>query len=218
MQHDSAVQGGKQGFQLLVFLDNFLGVGAFLRNINGQARRPHDAAVHVVQRGFIGGKNPRPLAGLDGFFAHAGFPRLHNGLLGFDTGGIVKFHIPNIGVSASFHVFFGFVNHPAESVVYFLMDTVFIFVPNQIGAAVNGTFQVLGSKPKIFTQFKLPLPAGKAKPNFGLGHRQNPYVRQSGQKRAQFFALFGGNQGDNFPLRFFMLQDFPHRLGGVLAA
>ncbi len=113
-------------------------VGALLRHVNRDADRPHDGPVQIVQRGFIGCQQPGALAGLDGFFRNEGFLRLHHNPFGLDTSGIVLLHIPNIGMAAPLYLFFCFIDGLAETVVYLLVATGFILIPNQVGYAVDG--------------------------------------------------------------------------------
>ena len=66
MAHHAAVHGGKEVFQLPVFIHNLLFVSPLLCNVNGQAHGTHHAAVAVVQWGLVGGQQTGPSAGLDG--------------------------------------------------------------------------------------------------------------------------------------------------------
>ena len=77
----------------------------------------------------------------------------------FDTGGVVFFYVPDIGVPLAFHLLFGFVDGPAEAVVYFLMDAVFIFIPDKIGNIIDGSLKIMACLPVIFAHLIVLLPS-----------------------------------------------------------
>ncbi len=133
----AAVHRGKQGFQGLVFPAQFFLIGPLFRYVDPYAYSAHDAAVQVVQRGLVGGQQAGSLAGLDGFLRHAGLLCLHDDPLGFDAGGVVLLHVPDIGVPPALDLRFGLVHRLAKAVVDFLVDAVLRFIPDQVGDAVD---------------------------------------------------------------------------------
>ena len=56
--HNAAVHRSEDGFQSLGSLQQFLRIFLLLGHINGHPYRTHDAAVQVIERGFVCGKQP----------------------------------------------------------------------------------------------------------------------------------------------------------------
>ena len=126
----AAVHGGEEGFQGVVLPPQLLLIGPLLRHVDAHAHGAHDAAIQVVQGGFVGGQEPGSLAGLHRLLRNAGLPALHDDSLGFDAGGIVLLHIPDIGVPLSLDLLLGFVHSLAEAVVYLFVNAVPALVPD----------------------------------------------------------------------------------------
>ena len=153
--HHAAVHSGEKRLQRAVFLMERLLIGPLLGNINRYAHRAHYAAVQVVQRGLVGGQQPRPPSGLDDLLGYAGLPFVHDLPLRFNAGRVVLLHVPDVGVAPALHLLLGLVHRAAEAVVDLFMNAVFVLIPDQAGDAVDRCLQVLMGLPGV-----LPLPAG----------------------------------------------------------
>ncbi len=176
MAEDTAVDGGEDGLQHLVFAGDLLGIGPFQGDVQGHPHRAHHGAVQVIKRGFVGGKDLLFPSGLDDLLGDVGLPALHHRPLRFDAGGVILLHIPDVGVSLTLHLFLGFAYRFAETVVYLFVDAVLRLVPNEVGGAVDGRLQVLAGLPQVFGVLPFPLPFFQAKAPPGGGDGKGPNI------------------------------------------
>ena len=183
MTHNPAVHGGKDRLKRLIFADQFLGIDVLLRHVERDAHRPHHAAVQIVQRRLIGGKDPLFPSRLDDLLRDMGLPVLHHEALRLDAGRVVLLHVPDIGVAPPLHLFFGLVDCVAEAVVHLFVDAVFGLIPDQIGGTVDRRLQELICLPMVLPLLIALLPAQKVEPQLRLRHRQRPNICNPGQKR-----------------------------------
>ena len=181
MAHNAAFHCSKEHFERLVLPDEFPGVGLFLCHIDRKADRTHNTAVEIIQRGLVSGKSPHSFPGLNDLFRDIGFSGFHNDALGLNTCRIILFHIPYIGMASAFHLGFALPDCCAEAVVYFFVNTVFIFKPDQIGRAVDGALQIMAGLPEILTHLIILLPAPEAEAKLIIRHRERPDIPNGGQ-------------------------------------
>ena len=208
--HDAAVHGGEKGLQLTALADDLLLVGPLLGHVNGHAHGAHHAAVQIIQRGLVGGQQPRVPSGLDHLLGHAGVPLLHDDPLRLDAGGIVLLHIPYVGVAPALHLLLGLVDRPAEAVVHLLVDSVLCLVPDQVGDAVDGGLQEVAGLPEVLAQPPGLLPAPEAKAQLRLRQRQGPDVVNGGQVQKLRLGLV--REDDQLRLRPLQPGQTAHRL------
>ena len=152
MAHHAAFQSGENRLQGLVLLGDFLFIGTLLGHIDCHAHRAHDAAVQIVQGGFVGGKQLHAVAGLYQLFRHTGLAAVHDSPVGLHAvivGGIVGVYIPDIVVIPSLHLLLGLAHGLAEAVVDFFVDAFFGLVPDQGGHMVDGGIQKMAGLPEI---------------------------------------------------------------------
>ena len=76
--HHAAVHGGKQQLQNPALLKNLPLIAPLAGHVQGHPYRARNAAVHVVQGGFIRCQKQLAPAGLDHLVCHAGFPLTHD--------------------------------------------------------------------------------------------------------------------------------------------
>ncbi len=176
MAHDSAVDGSKDRLQCAVFLYDLLLIGPLLCHIDGHPHGSHNASIHIVKRRLVGSQQFHAVSGPDSLLGDAGLSSGHNLPLRIDAGLIVFLHIPNIGMSPAFHLLPGLVHGPAETVVDFLMDPRFIFIPDQIGHMVDGGVQILSAFPEILACLVSFLPLEKPEPQLFVRHGPDPDV------------------------------------------
>ncbi len=212
MAQHAAVHGGEQGFQRVVLPAQLLLIGPLPGYVDANAHGAHDAAVQVVQGGLIGGQQPGPLAGLDGFLRHAGFLRLHDDPLGLDADGVVKFHVPDVSVPLALDLLLGLVHRLAEAVVYLFVDAVLGFVPDQVGHAVDGGLQVLPCLPEILLLVAGPQPFLEAEAQLLSAHGQGPQIGQGGEQLRQLGQLIPQSQHNQLRPA---LRQGPDGSGGV---
>ncbi len=106
MAHNTAVHSSKNRFQRAVFADNFQFVIVFFCNVYGYSYGSHNAAVQIVQRGFVGFKQAFAFARFYFFFGNICFLVFHDFTLGFDTDRVVMFDVPNVSMAAPFYLGF----------------------------------------------------------------------------------------------------------------
>ncbi len=215
MAHHTAVHGGKNGFQRLIFADQFPLIRLFFGHVNPNAHGSHYAAIQIIQRRLICGEYPLLSAGLNNLLGNKGLLGLHNNTFRLDTGRIILFHVPDIGVAPSLHLGLGLVYRSAEAVVHFLMNAVFIFIPDQIRRAVDRSLQVLARLPVVHTAFTALLPTQEMKPQFGIRHGQSPDVCYLRQDIRQAFRLSLFEQQDQFRFRTLFRCQHPGGLRGL---
>ena len=159
MAYNPAVNRGKYLFQRLILLRQFLFISPFFCYIDRYPYGPHYAAVQIIKGGFICCKRTSPSTCLNRFFRYESFFAFHNLSLGFDTGRIIPFHIPNISVSPPFYLMFGLVYRLTETIVYLLMNTIFIFIPDQVRDVIDRDFKKMVGLPEVFAHFICLLPS-----------------------------------------------------------
>ncbi len=179
--HHAAVHGGKEGLQLLVLPHDLRLIRALLGYVNGDAYRPHHAAVQIVQGRFIGGQQPGTLPRHHRLLRYEGLPALHDLPLRLNTGGVVLLHIPDVGVALSLHLLLGLVDRAAEAVVHFLVYPVLCLIPDQVGDTVDGGLQIVAGLPEVLGLLALLLPAEEMEPQLLLRQGRGPYVLELGQ-------------------------------------
>jgi len=192
MADDAAVHGGEDGLQGLGLAHQFLGVGTLQGDIDGHPHRPHDAAIHVIEGGFVGGQCLFLVAGLDMLLRDAGLPALHHDALRFDAGGVVLLHVPYVGVPLSLDLSLGLAHRLAEAVVDLFVDAVLGFEPDEVGGAVDDRLQVLAGLPGVLGGLPPLEPAAQAEAPLGIGHGQAPDIGDPGQDGGQFLRQGSG--------------------------
>ena len=151
-------------------LNHHLLIEPFLRHINRHTYGSHYAAIQIIQRWFVSCKQPHALTSLHGFFGNKGLFCTHNLPFRFDTCRIVLLNIPYVSMSTTFYLFLRFIYRFAETIIYLLMNTVFILVPNKIGNIINSGIQIMTGLPKIFTHFIRLLPSQKTESKLLFWH------------------------------------------------
>ncbi len=185
MAEDTAVDGGEDGLQHLVFAGDLLGIGPFQGDVQGHPHRAHHGAVQVVKRGFVGGKDLLFPSGLDDLLGDVGPSALHHRPLRFDAGGVILLHIPDIGVPLPFHLFSGFIYRLTETIVDFLVNALLIFVPDQVRAVIDGCIKILPSLPEVPAHLIFLLPPGETEGSLLPLHRHDPDILDFPQKLCQ---------------------------------
>ena len=79
-------------------------------------------------------------------------------------------------MAPALHLLLGLAHGFAEAVVHLLMDAVFIFVPDQVGSAVNGGLQEMVDLPGVGAVLHQCLEPPEAEAQLSAGHGQNPEV------------------------------------------
>ena len=176
MAHYSAVQRHKQRFQrkILSFKVNL--IFALLCYVYSHSDSAHNAAVQIVQRGFICGKQHCAVARFNRFFGNAGLSCPHYLHFGFYAGRVVMLHIPYIGVSSSLHLFFCLVYGAAKTVVYFFVYSGLAFEPHKIRRIVYSRVKKLTVFPIILACLIIKLPSQKTESYLTFGHGKTPYI------------------------------------------
>ena len=84
-------------------------------------------------------------------------------------------------MSPPLHLLFRLAYRLAETVIYFFMNTVFVFKPDKIGHIVNCRLQIMTGLPVIFTHFTCLLPSEEPEFYLLIRHRHCPYISDFGQ-------------------------------------
>ena len=176
MGDDAAIHGGEDGFHGAVLLDDLVLVGAFLGDVDAHADGAHDRAVDVVEGRLVGGEQARAIAGLHGLLRDNGGLGGHDPALRFNAGGIVGFHVPDVGVPAALHLFFGLVHRGAEGVVDLVVDAVLGLVPHERRNGIDGGFQILARLPGVGVALAGALPMVEAPGCLGGAQGRDPQV------------------------------------------
>ena len=145
----------------MLLLYDLLLVGSLLSHINCHSHCPHDAAIQIIQRGFIGGQKPVAFPGLHDLLRDTGLPFLHNNPLRLNTGRVILIHIPDISMPLAFHLLPGLVDCPTKTVIDLLVDTILGLVPREIRHIVDGSIQILPALPQILLHLIGLLPSNK---------------------------------------------------------
>ncbi len=159
MAEYSTVDGSKNLFQRAGLFHNLLLERPLPGNIDGNANRPHNIAIKIIEGRLICSEKLRPLARLDRFLGHAGSSRFHYLALGLDTCRVILLHIPDKSMPPALDYLFGLVYRPAKTVVYLLMNPVFVLKPDQVRHTVNRCFQKMGGLSVIPILFQALLPS-----------------------------------------------------------
>ena len=162
MGDDAAIHGGEDGFHGVVLLDDLVLVGALLGDVDADADGAHDRPVDVVEGRLVRGEQARAIAGLHGLLRDNGGLGGHDPALRFNAGGIVGFHVPDVGVPAALHLFFGLVHRGAEGVVDLVVDAVLGLIPHERRNGVDGGFQILARLPGVGVALAGALPVAEA--------------------------------------------------------
>ncbi len=212
MAHHTAVCCHKKRFQCLVFLDQFLRIGTLFCYIDCHSHSPHNAAVQIVQRGFICSKHFFPFTGLDDLIGNKSLLLFHDFIFRCNTGGIILLHIPDICMSAPLHLLLGFIHCLTKTIVHFLMDPVFVLIPDKIRHTVDRAVQILRCLPVILFHFIGLLPSPETEPYLLLRQRQCPDIRNFRQAVSQLLKLSLLRQKYQFCLRLLPCSQLLHFL------
>ena len=79
-------------------------------------------------------------------------------------------------MTLSFYLFPRLPNRLAEAVVDLFMNTILIFIPNQVWHIVDRRLQKMTGLPKILPHFIRLLPPQKTESYLLVGQRKRPYV------------------------------------------
>ena len=160
----------------MVLLDDLLFIGPLLGHIDRHTYRPHHAAVEVIQRRFIGGEQLDAILGLDRLLGYAGLFPAHDLQLRLDAGRIVCFHIPDIGMSPSLHLFHGLIDSLTEAGVNLFVDTILIFIPDEVRDMVDRGIQKMSGLPELLADPIGLLPSEEMKTELSIGHWTGPDI------------------------------------------
>ncbi len=174
--HDTALDIVKDRLQCAVLLYDLLLIGPFLCHVDGHAHSAHHTSVDIIQRRFVSRKKPDTVPGLHALFGDKSLFLLHDLTFRLDTGRIVLLHIPDIGVPLAFHLLLRLAYRPAEAVVYLLMHTVFVLVPDEVRNIIDRSFQKMTGLPVILAHLVSLLPSQEMEPDLLPGHRQRPDI------------------------------------------
>ena len=177
MAEDAAVHGGEDGFQSGIVLEEPLLVETFLGHVHANAHGAHHGAIHIAQRGLVDREQPRARARVDGLFGNMRLAAFHDDAFRLDTGRVIRFHIPDIGMPPALHLPPRLAHGAAEAVVDQLVDTVPGLEPDEVGGGGQGAFEELRRLPQILALPETLLPAREVEAQFGILHGQAPDVR-----------------------------------------
>ena len=160
----------------MVLPDDLLFVGTLLRHVDRHSHCTHNTSVQVIQRRLIGRKKLDTVAGLHRLFRDARLPLTHNLPLRLDACGVVKFHVPDICMAASFHLLLRLIDRLTEAIIHLLMYPVLILIPDQVRNIVDGRLKKMAGLPVILLDPALLLPSEDTESALGIRHRQRPYI------------------------------------------